>query len=97
MILAELAAADEKPETAPKITFTAYPNPFAQQVTVSLAGEEVRNATLRLISTDGRLVREVPFRQNQLTLERGGLPAGMYFFSVEAGGRILGSGRMVAE
>lgn len=86
-----------QPDTAPKITFNVYPNPFAEQVTVQLEGEEIRNATLRLISTDGRVVREIPFLQNQLTLERGGLPAGMYFFSVEAGARVLGSGRVVAE
>lgn len=86
-----------QPDTAPKITFTAYPNPFAEQVTVRLEDEEIRNATLRLFSTDGRLQRETPFRQNQLTLERKDLPAGMYFFTVEAGGRILGNGRLVAE
>jgi hypothetical protein len=43
------------------------------------------------------LQRETPFQQNQLTLDRKDLPAGMYFFTVEAGGRILGNGRVVAE
>jgi hypothetical protein len=87
----------DQPDTAPKLTFQAFPNPFAEQVTVHLEGAEIKDATLRLFSADGRLVLETAFEQNQLTLDRKGLPAGMYFFSVLGAGRVLGSGRLVAE
>ncbi len=87
----------DQPGVATMLTFQAFPNPFAEQVTVQLEGDEMPDAVLRLFSPDGRLVQEVPFRQNRLTLDRKGLPAGLYFFSVLGDGRVLGSGRLVAE
>lgn len=87
----------DQPGVAPMLSFSAFPNPFVEQVTVQLEGEEIPGAVLRLFSTDGRLVQETPFRQNRLTLDRKGLPAGLYFFAVEARGKVLGSGRLVAE
>ncbi|MFN0014193.1 MAG: T9SS type A sorting domain-containing protein [Saprospiraceae bacterium] len=87
----------DQPGVAPMLHFQAFPNPFAEQVTVRLEGAEMPDAVLRLFSTDGRLVQAMPFRQNQLTLDRKDLPAGMYFFSVEVRGKALGSGRLVAE
>lgn len=87
----------DQPGVTPMLTFQAFPNPFAEQVTVQLEGEEIPGAVLRLFSADGRLVQETPFRQNRLTLDRKGLPAGLYFFAVEARGKVLGSGRLVAE
>lgn len=86
-----------QPAGVPRIQLSAFPNPFAEQVTVRLEGETIRNARLRLSSADGRTVREMPFVENRLTIERGSLPAGMYFFSVEAEGQILGAGRLVAN
>jgi len=87
----------DQPGVAPLLTFQAFPNPFVEQVTVQLEGEEIADAVLRLFSTDGRLVQSTPFLQNRLRLDRKGLPAGLYFFSVEAKGKVLGSGRLVAE
>ncbi|MBL7795893.1 MAG: T9SS type A sorting domain-containing protein [Saprospiraceae bacterium] len=87
----------DQPGVAPMLSFQAFPNPFAEQVTVQLEGEEIPGAVLRLFSTGGRLVQETPFRQNRLTLDRKSLPAGLYFFAVEARGKVLGSGRLVAE
>jgi len=79
-----------QPGVAPMLSFSAFSNPFAGQVTVRLEGAKMPGTVLRLFGTDGRMVQEMPFRQNQLTLDRKGLPAGMYFFSVEARGKGAG-------
>lgn len=58
-----------------------YPNPACEQLTVELPTPV--EATMRLFSSNGQLVRQVPIRgQQQLSLR--GLPAGTYLAEVRA-------------
>lgn len=75
----------EKPEAA---HFEIYPNPFADIVRIRFDESNVPGPhRIEIFSADGTGIRaiEVPEGINELTLEGGSLPGGMYFVRVTSG------------
>ncbi|MFN8288297.1 MAG: SBBP repeat-containing protein [Chitinophagales bacterium] len=76
----------------------AYPNPFSSSVKVSFT-EVQYDAVVQLMDVSGRVMRSYSLNNtNSLTVNRGSLPAGIYFLRLTTEeGRQLGITRIVAE
>lgn len=74
-----------------------YPNPFSEQLKIQLEGNTGPEATFRMYNATGQLVRSLTLQNNQAVLQRDGLETGMYFFTVEMGGKLVGSGKIVVN
>lgn len=70
----------------PSIKMLVYPNPTRSLLNVSINSERSENATLNLLSVDGRLINEVNLSLNEGTrhipLDVSNLAAGFYFVKV---------------
>lgn len=78
-----------------KTTVLAYPNPFSSTTTVSVnTTENLSNATLVLTDMTGKAVKEVPANTREITVDRAGLNAGLYFYSVYNNGVCLAKGKI---
>ena len=74
-----------------------YPNPFSEQLRIQIHGADVKNASFQLYHTSGQLVRTMPLLDNQGILQREGLDTGLYFYTVQAGGKVVGTGKIVVK
>ncbi len=87
-----------------QIKTTLSPNPFSDKTTITIAGNPA-NASLNIYDIQGQKVRSIAVGNKQIiTVERAGLPAGMYFYElvgVESTNptqhTILATGKMVVE
>jgi hypothetical protein len=70
--------------TAPETTgFLIYPNPVQDQLTISLADNELNITRADLIEFSGRVVRTVVFSTgNEITIDCNDIPAGIYILKL---------------
>ena len=80
-----------------KLRVDAYPNPFSDQLRIQLEGVMRQDATFQLYRSNGQLARTLTLKENQAVLQREGLEAGLYFFTVKSGGKLLGTGKVVVR
>jgi carboxyl-terminal processing protease len=74
------------------------PNPAVSDARLTLAGPEIPSgAVLLLTDLTGRQVRAIPVNSRNVTIERGGLSKGLYFYSLVRNGERLAGGRLVFE
>lgn len=73
-----------------------FPNPSSSEVTFA-SGTEVKNALLKIYDVNGKEVKEINFSGMQVTLEKGNLETGIYFYQVLSGSEIIGSGKLILE
>jgi hypothetical protein len=75
--------------TLPVTDLLIVPNPISSNAQVTFVSEEAGNYTARLTDITGKEVmrREMEVRggQNEMTIERGSLPQGVYFFTLSNG------------
>jgi hypothetical protein len=80
------------------IKFTSYPNPFTTTTTLTYTLSKPSKVTIRIFNTQGQLVdmieQEQPKGPQQIQWDADGLPAGMYYFRVQAGD-MVGGGKTV--
>jgi len=81
---------------APGVTVAVQPNPFRDAAVVRLEGTGVRQGVFILADALGKVVRMQNFRDGQCTLERNGLPAGLYFFRIDVDGAPVAHGKVQA-
>lgn len=62
----------------------AFPNPVADVAVIPIEGEIRESSLLRLVSMEGRIVRQIPIEPGSraVRLEVGDLPSGTYMYSV---------------
>ncbi len=73
------------------------PNPFSTQVTLT-SSTELFQATFRLYTMQGQLVREIKnIYGNSLTIDRGNLSSGMYFGQLSQDGQILKASKLTVD
>lgn len=84
-------------EPANEAVYTLYPNPFHDKVYLGFpATKEI--AKLFLFNTTGELVRlSTVTTGGQEVIERGDLPAGLYYFILRTDEKIIAQGKLVAE
>ncbi len=85
-------------ETKTQQRISISPNPFSTQTTLTLQGT-YHNPSLFIYNLLGQEVRSIPIGTNtQITIPRGNLPAGMYFYKlIEDNKEVLGIGKIIAE
>jgi hypothetical protein len=77
-------------------TAKVYPNPFSLNTTFLLP-TEVSTGMLSLYDITGREVRQVPFSGKQVTVERGNLGTGIYFYRIVNENNVTMTGKLVIE
>jgi uncharacterized repeat protein (TIGR01451 family) len=82
----------------PEAQVMAIPNPFSEQTTLAVKGL-VKSAGLRLQVFDlrGNVVLEMESGNEFFQLNRADLPSGLYLFHITREGRLVGTGKLVAE
>jgi photosystem II stability/assembly factor-like uncharacterized protein len=87
-------------ETDPdKITFINYPNPFSFSTTIDLSSYNfVKNGSLEIFSVTGQTVRKIELNQFQnVSIDKGNLSPGTYFYRVSDGNDFVGSGKLTVN
>ncbi len=83
---------------SPHLTVNAIPNPFTDQAQLFFPDLRDQVDQVQLFSVDGRLVRQyLSVPGNSLTIDRGGLCDGMYFYKVITRGQRFVSGKLVLK
>ena len=90
----ELVATDEP--GIPALQISVFPNPVSESAVLTFDGLPEGEYRFLLTDVSGRVVRETAFRHNALTLQRGGLAGGVYFFRIiDSAGKKAGSGKLL--
>lgn len=75
-----------------------YPNPFSTQTTFELPeGAPAGDYALELYDAAGRQLRSMAFDGTRCQVMRNALPAGLLFWKISREGRMVASGKMIAE
>lgn len=102
-----VSAIVDPPKTNNSIPIKVYPNPFTDLSTFELVDNVSPPnpydgggllleplSTFRLFDAVGRLIKTEKFEGKQFIFERGDLPAGLFFFTIENGNR-RGTGKII--
>lgn len=83
------------------ISSVVSPNPFGESavLTVHGAGQDLSGLSLRIFDVCGNEIRNTSLHSegDRFRIERNGLSAGIYFYSVESAGKIISRGKMMME
>ncbi|MEI6411270.1 MAG: T9SS type A sorting domain-containing protein [Bacteroidota bacterium] len=85
---------DNNPSSAAQL-LTIYPNPASDRVTVSTNAQLSGATQLVLTNTYGKTVLCKTIEQGKTELQRGELPAGVYFIQVIDGKQVAASGKVI--
>jgi uncharacterized repeat protein (TIGR01451 family) len=82
-----------------RMRIVTYPNPTSDRAFLEIldAPEDALTRNFQLFDATGRHLRQASFKGTRYELERDGLSAGFYFFRVEQGGQMIGTGRIVIQ
>ncbi|MGQ0829249.1 MAG: T9SS type A sorting domain-containing protein [Bacteroidota bacterium] len=74
-----------------------YPNPFSVSTFLE-TDVECRNASLTIYNFTGQEVKNIQSISGQeIKIERGNLPSGIYFYSLQQENQIIATGKLIAE
>ena len=79
-------SAQDNPELQGRVE--VWPNPFSDRLVPALSTPDLSRPVLRLFDAMGRLVREIGLGYGLNEVETADLPKGVYFWAVEALGRV---------
>jgi ligand-binding sensor domain-containing protein len=79
-----------------------YPNPFVDMTRIKFDLNDSGSVEVKIISIDGRTVREYRYYnmlrgENEITIEKGDLKEGVYFYSIIGGEQRINSRMVIAE
>ncbi|MCW3084005.1 MAG: hypothetical protein JWP12_1371 [Bacteroidetes bacterium] len=75
-----------------------YPNPFSTSTTLTVdAGVVLKDATFQLYDITGKKVLEQIVSGSTVSIQRGQLDSGVYFYRLMNNGILAGSGKLIAE
>jgi uncharacterized repeat protein (TIGR01451 family) len=88
--------------TLKNVQINVYPNPFSAQATLDIQGLEKTGplsilSDFTLFDALGRQLRNEKFNGHQFVFERQNLGTGIYFFKIENGGQLIGTGKLVVQ
>lgn len=84
----------------PDIAINVYPNPLTSEgawIKIATSTAPFEALELRLFDAMGKVVREIKGEENSFWLERGTLPAGIYFFSINDTKGGIASGKLLIQ
>lgn len=73
------------------------PNPAKDFIVVKISPELHGEFTLRLFDTDGKLVKETMFTDNESSLSLAGCNAGLYTYTLHKVDGLIGSGKLIVK
>ena len=82
------------------VSMNLFPNPFTNQVTLSVIFENVGITNLSVEITDvlgNSVIKRNDFVDNKITLDRGNLAKGMYLYKVCNSNMIISTGSLIAQ
>lgn len=80
------------------VTINVYPNPFQTEATIEVAGFEGNSLLLEVFDLNGRLIRNEPGNaSNKIYFQRNRLRSGTYLLRLSSNGKLIGTGKLVAE
>lgn len=80
----------------PALGIRVSPNPVTETAVLTFEGLGAGEHQFRLLDISGKTLRETTFTGNNLTLQRGGLASGVYFFQINDGtGKNWGAGKVL--
>ena len=77
------------------VVVNVYPNPAKDDVTFEIKNADQNNYTLQLFNTTGSSVLQRNISNNKTTIQKGSLPAGIYFYQVSQPQGITGVGKLI--
>jgi uncharacterized repeat protein (TIGR01451 family) len=77
------------------VAVNVYPNPAKDDVTFEIKNADQNNYTLQLFNTTGSSVLQRNISNNKTTIQKGSLPAGIYFYQVSQPQGITGVGKLI--
>jgi len=82
----------------PGVQVQVEPNPFVESAIINVEGlTDFHNFTFSLYDPQGRVLRHEQHATNRIPLQRGDLTAGLYFYRIEADGRLLNTGKLIVK
>lgn len=85
------------PSPNPLATVKAAPNPFSTFVQFEVDGVELSDGLFQLYDVTGRLLQQQKITGQQFRFYKNALQSGMYFFRIENEGKLLSSGKLIAQ
>lgn len=83
--------------TAQNDAVSVYPNPAKTSAAFHIKSAAAPDGACLLRDMTGRLLREIPISKGSASIERGELPAGVYFYEAYSGNALIGRGKLVFE
>lgn len=84
-------------ENSVQQSVSVFPNPVVDKFTLSTGGSSLQDPRLELYDLSGALLRQIDLVENQQSISRGALPAGVYFYRLLSGEAILNSGKLIFQ
>jgi hypothetical protein len=72
-----------------------YPNPFSEETTVQITGQDFQSGSVMIYSSDGQLIREQFFTSSSFIIKRDQLQTGVYPFVIRLDGIARYSGKLM--
>ena len=84
-------------ENSNQANYHFSPSPFVDQTTLNFRAAK-QKVTLTLYNLSGQLIRKIDnISGNQVTIQRDGLPSGIYSFMLKTDERIIATGKLLAK
>ncbi len=81
-----------------EVHISTYPNPFTEQATIIVEGENFREMQLTVYDINGRKIKQQKaFNTNRFMIDRSGFGNGIYFFEISSAGKMIGRGKIIAN
>lgn len=76
-----------------------YPNPTENRFTVEIQHGNLmlKNAKLEIVDVRGKMMKQLPVNNRQLTIETNGWERGVYFVNLISGGKAMAKGKVLVE
>ena len=82
----------------PEMRVDVMPNPMSNGAWIQLKSTRpLGQLQLSLFDSQGRKVKDLTTKDNKFWLERGDLPSGLYFFTINSEGEWLASGKVIVQ
>jgi len=81
------------------VDVSVFPNPFSESTTIQVQSLKSKVVSVILYDVHGAQVKafDSGLKTNDFVLERGNLPGGVYFYSLQSENKILATGKIIIE
>lgn len=88
---------DRRQMFIPSVKVEVFPNPFFEEANIRITGREFNQVRFTLLDAQGRVVMTKLNVGNEMKINRRELPVGIYFYSLESEGKLINTGKILAQ